>query len=257
MVDETQDATDLPSEPQPWEYRSKKGWQKLIIILGGIIFNLIFAALIYAGLNKFSVKEYLPAEQLSNGGVLVSENAKKLGFLDGDVILKVNGDVPMRYQDLIPPSMMLGGEYLIKRIEGNKTIEKTLTMPTDFYKKFEGGMFSPFYQNVKVAIVISGSLAEKAGFKSNDRIVIANGDTISHFPKFRSILESNKGKVIPIVIERESKMITLNTEVDQKGKIGFQPDEEIIKEKYSMKPYSGSQALKCGAKECFNFFISM
>lgn len=255
MVDETQDATDLPSEPQPWEYRSKKGWQKLIIILGGIIFNLIFAALIYAGLMKFSEKEYLPADQLNYGGVLVSENAKKLGFQDGDVILKVNGEKPMRFQDLTPISILFGGEYLVKRAEAGGSVEKKLIMPSDFYKKFEKDMFAPFYHYVRADVVISGSLAEKAGLKSKDKIIVANGDTVTHFAMFRTILDSNKGRIIPIVVERESKMITLNTEVGQNGKIGFQPDLAFMSNKYSMQPYSIFQAFSCGVKECGKLFM--
>jgi len=94
MVDETQDADSLPSEPQPWEYRSKRSWEKMIIILGGIIFNLIFAVMIFGALLKIYNKEYLPAKQLQKGGVIVSDAAKNLGFRNGDVILKVNGEIP-------------------------------------------------------------------------------------------------------------------------------------------------------------------
>lgn len=273
MVDETQDASSLSSEPQPWEYRSKKGWQKLIIILGGIIFNLIFAALIYAALMKFSEKEYLPASQLNDGGVWVSEGAKKLGFKDGDVILKVNGNVPERFQDLNPMSILFGGEYLVKRNENGTSIEKSIPIPNDYYKHYERDMFYPFYQHVVADVVIGGSLAEKGGMKSGDKILNANGVEITYFDLLRKVLDSNKGKEVAITIERkesepqgdikmgeEDKSIqsavtsVLKVQVGDNGKIGFQPKFELYKGKYQLQPYSVLQTIGYGANECVKLF---
>ena len=272
MVDETQDAASLSSEPQPWEYRSKKGWQKLIIILGGIIFNLIFAALIYAALMKFSEKEYLPAAQLSDGGVWVSEGAKKLGFQDGDVILKVNGNTPERFQDLNPISILFGGEYLVKRNENGTSIEKSIPIPNDYYKHYERDMFYPFYQHVVADVVIGGSLAEKGGMKSGDKILTANGVEITYFDLLRKILDSNKGKEITISVSRkelqsvniqlgedkksgsEGKKLELKVKVGENGKLGFQPKFELFEGKYKMEPYGLLQTFGYGAQECLKLF---
>lgn len=254
MVDETQDKEQLSAEPQPWEYRSKKGWQKMIIILGGIIFNLIFGALIFAGIMKFSEKEFLPASQLENGGVLVSENGKKLGFQDGDVILSVNGTKPERFQDLTPMSILFGGEYKVRRTENNSPVEKTITIPGNFYKKFEKDMFAPFYHYVTVENVVSGSLAAKAGLKIKDKIISANGIQITHFALFKSILDSNINKIIPIMIQRGQRNVELKAMVGDNGKLGFQPGLAFMKEKYSLQPYSILQTLKFGTIECGRLF---
>lgn len=254
MVDETQDASAMSTEPQPWEYRSKKGWQKMIIILGGIIFNLIFAALIYAGLMKFSEKEYLPASQLNDGGVWVSEGAKKLGFQDGDVILKVNGSSPERFQDLNPISILFGGEYLVKRTVNGSTSENKILIPKDYYKKYEKDMFYPFYQNVVADVVMQGSLAEKAGLKAGDKILVANGIEITYFDLFRKILDSNKGKEITIMVERSGKENELTALVGDNGKLGFQPKFELLQGKYKMEPYGLFQSIVYGGKECVKLF---
>lgn len=254
MVDETQDKDKLAAEPQPWEYRSKKGWQKMIIILGGIIFNLIFAALIYAGIMKFSEKEYLPVSELADGGVYVSEGAKKLGFQNGDVILKVNGETPERFQDLTPISILFGGEYQVKRHTDNGVVDKTITIPKDYYKRFEREMFFPFYQNVMVDVVTAGSHAEKGGLQSGDIILEAHQTKITYFDLFRSILDSNKGKQIPILVDRKGEKKWLQVTVGDNGKIGFQPNFKLLEGKYHKKPYNLLQTLKYGSSECIKLF---
>lgn len=254
MVDETQDASQLASEPQPWEYRSKRSWQKLIIILGGIIFNLIFAILIYSALFKFHHKEYLPAEQLKNGGVFASEVAQKLGFKNGDMILTVNGEKPERFDDLVPMSILFGGKYVVERNEGQGLVQKTISIPKDFYKKFDKSLFYPFYQTVTIENVISGSIAEKVGLKQGDKIMKANDVTISHFDLFRQILDFNKGKTISILVNRNGKDANVQATVGENGKLGFQPGFELPKNIYKFNQYSLFQSFKYGTSECFKLF---
>jgi regulator of sigma E protease len=254
MVDETQDADSLASEPQPWEYRSKRSWQKMIIILGGIIFNLIFAAIIYSCIFKFHNKEYLPATSLQDGGVMVSDNAKKLGFQDGDVVLSVNGNTPERFEDLAPISILFGGEYVVERTIDSTKGKKSIQIPKDFYKKFDKEMFAPFYQNVTVENVVSGSLAEKAGLKPSDKIIKANGISITHFDLFRQILDSNRGKKIEIIVDRKGAEKILAASVGENGKLGFQPGFVTPEGKYKMQPYTIAQCIKYGVGECTKLF---
>lgn len=254
MVDETTDKDALPAIPQPWEYRSKKGWQKMIIILGGIIFNLIFAAMIFAGLNKWSKVEYLPAESLKNGGVMVSDLAKEFGFKNGDIILNINGDVPERFEDLTPISALFGSTYEVERIENGQKSVKTIDIPSNFYKKFNGSLFAPFYQNVLAENVPSGSNAEKGGLKKGDLIVSSMGTKITYFEEFKRILDSNKNKTIQVDIERNKNMVSLNIDVDKNGKLGFNPGFKLIDNKYPMKKYNWFQAFKFGTNECVKLF---
>ena len=254
MVDETQDANQLASEPQPWEYRSKRSYQKMIIILGGIIFNLIFAVLIFGAILKFYNKEYLPAEQLKNGGVLVGDAAKSLGFRDGDVILKVNGEIPERFEDLVPLNILFGGEYEVARkIDGKESLEK-VSIPSDFYKKFDKNLFYPYYHSVSVENIVSGSLAEKTGLKIGDEILSAKGVSINHFDMFRQILDSNKNQTIDLSVLRGKDTIALKTLVGENGKLGFNPGFKLSENAYKLKTYSLGQCLKYGASECIKLF---
>lgn len=254
MVDETQDADQLSTEPQPWEYRSKRSYQKMIIILGGIIFNLIFAVLIFAAILKAYNKEYLPAEQLKNGGVMVGDVAKSLGFQNGDVILKVNGEVPERFEDLVPLNILFGGSYEIVRNSNGIQNTQTITIPSDFYKKFEKNLFYPYFHTVTVENVVSGSMAELAGIKIGDKIKSADGKEISHFDEFRKILDENKGQSISVQVLRKDSSLNLSVKVGENGKIGFNPGFELADSKYKMREYSILQSLKYGASECSKLF---
>lgn len=254
MVDETQDAEKLSSQPEPWEYRSKRSYQKMIIILGGIIFNLIFAVLIFAAVIKVFNKEYLPASQLNNGGVMVGDVAKSLGFKNGDVIVKVNGETPERFDDLVPISILFGGEYEVLREENGEQTTKKIPIPNDFYKKFEKSLFYPYYHTLSAENVVSGSGADKAGLKVGDKILTASGILINHFDHFRQILDSNKGKTISLSILRNKDSINLKVEVSSEGKIGFQPGFQLADSKYKMKEYSIGQSLKYGYSECVKLF---
>lgn len=254
MIDETTDKETLAAPPQPWEYRSKKGWQKMIIILGGIIFNLIFAAMIFAGLIKWNSKEYLPAESLKDGGVMVTEMAKDLGFKDGDVILKINGDSPERFEDLTPISVLFGGTYEVERIENGQKSIKTIDIPDGFYKKYKGNLFAPRYQNILVENVMAGSNADKGGLKKGDVILSVFDSNITHFDVFRKILDSNKGKSIKVNVERNKSTLSLDVPVGKDGKIGFNPGFKLPEDKYKMKEYSWFQAFRFGSKECAKLF---
>jgi len=254
MVDETQDADSLPSEPQPWEYRSKRSWEKMIIILGGIIFNLIFAIMIFGALLKIYNKEYLPAKQLQKGGVIVSDAAKNLGFKNGDVILKVNGKIPERFDDLVPISILFGGEYEVSRIINGSETKSKVTIPSNFYKKFEKDLFYPFYHAVTITNVISGSAADKAGIKVSDMILSANEIDITHFDLLRQVLDSNKNKVIGINVLRGKDTIALKATVGENGKLGFNPGFKLAENTYKMKEYGVFQCFKYGASECTKLF---
>lgn len=254
MVDETQDAEKLSSQPEPWEYRSKRSYQKMIIILGGIIFNLIFAVLIFAAVIKVFNKEYLPASQLNNGGVMVGDVAKSLGFKNGDVIVKVNGETPERFDDLVPINILFGGEYEVLRNENGVETTKKITIPDNFYKKFDKNLFYPLYHTLSAEVVVPGSNAEKGGLKVGDKILSAADITVMHFDHFRQILDSNKNKTINLLTIRGKDSLSLKVLVSNDGKIGFQPGFQLLDSKYKMKDYSIGQSLKYGYSECVKLF---
>ncbi|MFN5847464.1 MAG: RIP metalloprotease RseP, partial [Chitinophagales bacterium] len=199
-------------------------------------------------------KEYLPAEQLRNGGVMVGDLAKSLGFQNGDVILKVNGETPERFDDLVPLNILFGGEYeILRKVNGAET-EQKISIPSDFYKKFEKNLFYPFYHTVSVENVVSGSAADKAGLKMGDKIISAKNLSVAHFDEFRQILDSSKSQTIGLDVLRGKDTAHLTVNVSESGKIGFNPGFQLADSKYKMKEYGLFQSLKYGASECVKLF---
>lgn len=255
MVDETTLSDQLASEPQPYEYRAKPHWQKIIVILGGIIFNIILGIMIYAMWLKTFQKEYLPLAELNKYGISISAQGDSLGFKNGDKIIKVNGVAPQRYDDLFPISIAFGGYYTIEREEGGNVVEKDIHLPENFYKQVKGAFFEPKYVSVKVAEISSKSPAKKAGLMKNDILVAVDHHEYTDYEMFRSMMDSNINKTITLTVLRENQRRDIVCTTDSNGKIGFMPGIVLNKEKYQMHAYTFMESLSYGFKESFKAFL--
>ncbi|MBD3637724.1 MAG: site-2 protease family protein, partial [Crocinitomicaceae bacterium] len=137
MIDESMDKEQMAQEPQPWEFRTKPTWQRLIIMIGGIVVNLIVGFLIYAMVLAVWGKDYSTAEDIPHG-FMFGENMEKIGFQDGDKILEIDGEVPEDALNIY--------KYLLVRSVENITVEHpngervTIVVPdTMDYCLFEQG----------------------------------------------------------------------------------------------------------------------
>lgn len=252
MVDESMDKEQMAKPPQPWEFRSKPAWQRLLIMLGGIIVNVLTAFIIYAFILFIWGEKKLPMSELKSGIEVSDSLAYKLGFQDGDKIKKVNGEEVVYYNDLMP--MMLYAKNVTLNRNGKDT---TLAMPINFVEQLVDNkskmIFSVPFPAV-VGKVIKGENAEKAGFQENDKVVSVNGIPTNTFLAMRGELEKNKGQQVPIGVERSNQIVTLNTQVSSNGTIGFQTmapgnNEELAKMtgmKMDVKKYSFFEAIPAG-----------
>lgn len=255
MVDETQDADQLASEPQPWEYRSKRSWQKMIIILGGIIFNLIFAVMIGTALIKFVEVNYVPANTLKSGDVTFSESGLKLGFKQGDIIKSVNGELPSRINDIVPVNVILnGGVFRIEREENGATIQKDIQLPKNLFKTLKEPLLYATYSSLAVKKVEEGSNAWNAGLKKSDVIEKINGQEVVSFEQFKLILDSNKNKSVSLEVAHGKALRELKVQVNDKGAIGFYPKVIFDNEKYTTTNYSLLDAAKYGTLQSLSIF---
>jgi regulator of sigma E protease len=254
MVDETTSSDQLASEPQPYEYRSKPHWQKIIVILGGIIFNIILGILIYAMWLSVFQKDYLPVSEMKSG-IYVHEAGAKLGFKQGDKIVAVNGTAPVRYDDCFPMEIFFGGNYTVERTENGATTNVTIDIPKDFHKQIRNKFFEPYYHQVKIMGVGDSSNALAAGVKPDDIITSLNGINYNNFGEFKAILDSNKSKLVTLDIKRNNEVVKINCKVDTAGKLGIMPLFTPNKSKYTTKEYSILESFKYGTSECFKNFM--
>lgn len=222
MIDESMDKDQLAKAPEPWEFRSKPAWQRLIIMIGGVTVNLILGFLIYSMVLWAWGDTNLPVKEVKYG-IACDKVFLKAGLQDGDKILSVNGEVPEDFMD-INRLILLRDARKIK-VERNGEI-KTINLPEDIdYQMIRGGArsgISPRIPSVIDTVVANGN-GEKAGFKKGDTLVSINGKQCSWFHEFTAVVDKNKGKSVTIELKRNGELKTISVVVDKNKKIGLGP----------------------------------
>lgn len=228
MVDETKSSKDLAAEPQPWEFRTKAAWKRLLVMVAGVLFNFLLAIVIYIGIAAHWGERVIPYEAVTEG-MDFSEPMHRAGFADGDILLTLNGNTidPLESSDnwgLIQP----GSKIAVLRnhrdtvvITAGDRLIKDLVEANERYM----AMRVP----VMVDDVVGGEGAVKAGLRPDDRILKVASDTTPSLSEFFPALKKQASKTVPMVILRDGKELTVPVEVNSDGKIGIQlrPGQKI------------------------------
>lgn len=222
MVDESLDTEAMKSEPQPWEFRSKPAWQRLIVMLGGVIVNVLVAFIISICLLWIVGDEYLSIEEVNKQGVVAEPIAEELGIQTGDKILAVNGRQLQDYSEIFEMLINQNSTLTISH-EG---VEKTIAIPNSLLDKLSdkdaAGLFTPF-AHYKVEGVLQGGNADKAGVKPGDSIISVNAISVPYFHLLTKQLRANKNKQVDLVVVRDKQEIKINALVDSAGFLGIKP----------------------------------
>ena len=267
MIDESMDKEQLSQPAQPWEFRSKPAWQRLIIMIGGVTVNVLLAFVIYSMILMVWGEKNIKTNTLKYGMSFNDPIFNELGFKSGDNIKAVDGKEIVEFTDAIKKLLIVDSNVTIIR-DGKEMI---LPMPVDLIgklvekrKKSEKSIITPRVP-VVVAVVDDTSLAYKAGLRKGDQIVSI--DSISTFfrDEFESLMENKKmGEKITLVVKRNDSNIVLHSILPEDGKIGF--GAPILPEqydsmgiyKYSVKKYGFFAAIPAGinrAGEELGFYI--
>ncbi|MEC3906431.1 RIP metalloprotease RseP [Tamlana sp. 2201CG12-4] len=219
MIDESMDTEQMAQEPQPWEFRSKPAWQRLIIMLGGVTVNFLLAILIYIGMSYFYGDNILPNENIKDGLLIESTVANKAGLLTGDKILAVDGETIETFSE-ISEKVLFGKEILIER-DGKQS---TVNMPEDFLAQLmdakEKGFIS-LRQPFVVVQVPDTSYNKSSGLKAGDIIIGMNGNTTKYADEVKLALETYKGQQVTATVKRDDNEITVPLEVSDEAKLGL------------------------------------
>ena len=224
MIDESLDTEALSKEPEPYEFRAKPAWQRLIVMMGGIIVNVITGIIIFISLTYIFGEEYITTKEVNKRGIVAYPLAQKIGLKTGDKILKVNGKEFERFNEILSPDVLLSDNsfYTVER-EG-KVFD--IQIPSDLVGelgKEKDGFIVPIYP-FKVGKVVKNGNADKAGLKNNDVIVSVGNIPTSYFHELQEALIKNKDKIVDLKVKRNGGITDLKAKVDETGKIGFQPD---------------------------------
>jgi regulator of sigma E protease len=263
MIDESMDTEQMKSEPQPYEFRSKPAWQRLVIMLGGIIVNILLAWLIYTVVFSTYGKSYISTEATQKDGLAFGETGKKVGFKDGDRIVEADGKFQKSFNRMTL-DVLLGDKVVVER--DGKRVDLNLS---DADKKLilenEGRDFMhPWIKNIVVDSLAKDSNAAKAGFAVGDQLVSVNGTEIRYIGqlngeayKHRTI--NKKTGAISVGVLRNGQPLTLTPAVDSLGRIGLYQapanKEEFAKEYKVTEHYSFFEAIPAAMKESYELIV--
>jgi regulator of sigma E protease len=256
MIDESLDTETMKQPPQPWEFRSKPAWQRLIVMLGGIFVNVIVGILIFIGLTFAFGDTYLLKDKVNeNGGVAVGTVFEKIGFKNGDKIVKVNGQDYKYLDDLLKPQTLLGSNltYTVERNGELINISIPGNFIENFNKKENQGEFISFRIPSEISVVQEKSIGEKAGIQVGDRILAINGKSVTYADEVIKLVQANKKTdTIRIAVQRAGQVFNFSQPFSKDSLIGvgFKKPEFLNEALVTIK-YGFAESIPLGTTRAF------
>ncbi|MCC6937910.1 MAG: RIP metalloprotease RseP [Flavobacteriales bacterium] len=226
MVDESMDKEQMAKTPEPWEFRAKPAWQRLIIMVGGVTVNLLLGMFIYIGILWVWGKDYIPLDQVKYG-VHPSEAMAEAGVLPGDIPVAVNGIRPRSLEELskeLTKSIIASGTATLTLERGGSEMQLPLSKDMDeqLTKKSKEGHFMPRMPFV-VDSIVSGGNAAKSTLAKGDSIVAVNGRPTAFFGDFVNEMQRHKSDRVMIDAYRSGHRSSHLVEVNDLGLVGLGP----------------------------------
>ncbi|WP_423147322.1 RIP metalloprotease RseP [Rubrolithibacter danxiaensis] len=248
MIDESMDTEQLAGPPQPWEFRSKPAWQRLIVMLGGVTVNIILGIFIFWMLTFKNGETFIPNNKLAYGiepGIV----GKEIGLQAGDKLIAVNGKKVERFDEIASSKVLLGGSVLTIERKGEI---RDIAVPGDIIERISdlgiGEFVVPRTPMSDIDSVVAGGNAAKAGIKKGDSILAVNNVPVTFIDQFQAQVKKNKGKSVQISLLRNGQTLELNSAVDPAGAVGIltlpvpPPTETIHYDFLSSLPVGASKA---------------
>jgi len=250
MIDESMDKEAMKLPPQPWEFRSKPAWQRLIIMLGGVTVNILLAIGIYIVTLAAWGEEYLPTKEVKYG-ITVDSIGQQLGLINGDKILSVDYE---EVEDFfkIPGRIILENAQTIQvEREGQKL---DLKVPVGFLSKLIKHQ-SPDFISVRIPFEVAdfakNSVAPGAGIKVGDKIIGLNEESTPFFDQFRTSLQSKKNQEVTVVVLRGADTARMKVGVPETGILGIAPKPPVEYFTFKEHHYNIIQAIPAGVKKAY------
>lgn len=249
MIDESMDKEAIAQEPKPWEYRTKPAWQRLLVIAGGVMFNFIFAMLLYSAILFTWGEEYLKNEDAVYG-IQTNSLSAEIGFRDGDRIISFDDVVPENFAEL-QVDLVRSQARTAKVLRDGDTV--TIDIDPAYIPAILNtpGMFM-LAAPVAIAEVPDTSINFSAGLLQGDRFVKVADKEIISFQALQSALAAHKNQVVPIEFKRGEESVTYPLQVDGDGKIEVVLQTDISDFDITKKEYSALNAIPAGIKKTFS-----
>jgi len=261
MVDESLDTEQMKSEPQPWEFRSKPAWQRLIFMIGGVVVNLLLGILIFWIMIWSQGEKYVPTKAVNEaGGIYAGPVGQKIGFRTGDKIIAFNGKPSENFlEEFANPDFIMGYKHEIKINRNGK--DTTLSLPSKLEEvlaeKSDLPIISPRF-NFKIASVVEGTPAAKAGLTKEDLIIAIDSQKVPGFLEFKETIQQKKNKTVVLTVlkDKATENVNVSLKVEADGTIGFKPRLFGFEDKEKVIEYGFFESAGMGAQKAFLFLAA-
>ena len=220
MIDESMDMEQMKQPAQPWEFRSKPAWQRLLIMVGGVLMNFLFAFVIYIGVLYACGEEYLPTSEVKYG-IVVDETGEKLGFRNGDKILSVDNR-PVENFAKIVPTIVLDKVTSVQVSRDSQVVDIPITNESLALLLKSKGVFGVRYPfHFVIGDFAKTSPGKTAGLQKGDEILSVNGMKFAFHDEFQKVLSENKEKEITVGVLRNQQNLEIPVRLGADGMIGI------------------------------------
>jgi regulator of sigma E protease len=251
MIDESMDKEQMKQPAQPWEFRSKPPWQRLIIMLGGVTMNILLAIIIYIGMLLVWGDEYLPTSQVKYG-IRVDSLAMEAGLRNGDKIISIDNQKIENFNK-IPEKLILDDAKTIQVERDGKVVD--LNIPEEFVSKLIKQKKSSAFISVRIPFVVEKftpkSSGKEAGIEIGDQIIGLNDKPTPYFYDFYTELQKHKNEDVTVVLLRNGDTLRINAKVPPEGKLGIynKPLDDYFE--FSKVKYSFGEAIPAGVVKAY------
>ena len=251
MIDESMDKEQMKQPPQPYEFRSKPAWQRLIIMLGGVTVNILLAIAIYIVMLFSWGEKYLPTSEVKYG-ITVDSLAYEMGLRNGDQIVSIDNKAVEEFHK-IPATIIIEEAKTIQVLRDGQSFN--LEIPAGFLNRLIHhrkadliGIRFPFI----IGDFTKDSPAKAAGLEVNDKIVAINDVSVAYFDEFREQIKQHKGQEVPISVVRNGDTISKTVAVAPEGVIGVYPQNLSDIFNLKEKNYTLIEAIPAGTAKAFD-----
>jgi regulator of sigma E protease len=221
MIDESMDKEQLSKPAEPYEFRSKPAWQRLIIMIGGVLVNVILAIVIFIGITWVWGEEYLPVKNIKQG-VVADSLAKTMGIQDGDNVVGIDGK-PLEVFGTLEAEMVLHDAKVLQVTRNDSAFD--LQVPAGFIKKLakvanETSLVMPRYPAI-VDSVSSTAVFTKDALKKNDQLIAINNKPFLFYHEFDQLKKGYEDSIVSLTVLRGADTVDVRVKINEKGKLGF------------------------------------
>ncbi|MDD4848096.1 MAG: RIP metalloprotease RseP [Bacteroidales bacterium] len=248
MIDESMDKEAMKKPPQSWEFRSKPAWQRLIVMIGGVLMNLILGIVLFIYITYNVEGAYIANQEVSKDGVYVYPVGENVGFKTGDKILEINGKDVVRFKDAQKSSLYFGSTVTVER--DGQTLD--IHIPDSAYKILMSGGGTPFFDNSNFKKIIVDSVlpnlpAFKSGIRKGDQIVAFNDTLLESYGMFRHYVRQHTNSEIVATVVREQDTLNFTLQMDSLPYVGI-----IVPTPYNPEHYTIGQAFVYGFTDAYD-----